>query len=35
MSEFAYKYGFIGMGKMGLAIVKGLLQATRAERLTF
>lgn len=35
MSEFAYKYGFIGMGNMGFAMLKGLLQATPAESLTF
>ncbi|WP_432627511.1 pyrroline-5-carboxylate reductase [Brotaphodocola sp.] len=35
MSEFAYKYGFIGMGNMGFAMLKGLLQATPAEEITF
>lgn len=35
MSEFAYQYGFIGMGNMGFAMLKGLLQTVSAENITF
>lgn len=35
MTDFKYKYGFIGMGNMGYAILKGLLSANRPETLTF
>lgn len=35
MTDFKYKYGFIGMGNMGYAILKGLLSANPPEQLTF
>lgn len=35
MAEYSYKFGFIGMGNMGFAILKGLLQSVRTEEITF
>lgn len=33
--EFLYKFGFIGMGNMGYAILKGLLGSYQPQQLTF
>ncbi len=35
MSSFTHKFGFIGMGNMGYAILKGLLAKYRPEEITF
>jgi len=35
VAGFKFKYGFIGMGNMGFAILKGLLSANPPEKLTF
>lgn len=35
MADFMYKFGFIGMGNMGYAILKGLLFANPPEELSF
>lgn len=35
MAEFTYRFGFIGMGNMGFAILKGLLGKFAPEELTF
>lgn len=35
MSDFTHKFGFIGMGNMGYAILKGLLLAYEPEKITF
>ena len=35
MAEYQYQFGFIGMGNMGYAIVKGLLNKYPAEKITF
>lgn len=35
MAEYPYRFGFIGMGNMGFAIMKGLLRTVSPEQLTF
>lgn len=35
MAEYQYQFGFIGMGNMGYAIAKGLLNRYPAEQITF
>ncbi len=35
MADFLYKFGFIGMGNMGFAILKGLLSEYAPEQLVF
>lgn len=35
MTNYQYQYGFIGMGNMGYAILKGLLQSQSPEEITF
>lgn len=35
MAERKYKYGFVGMGNMGFAILKGLLKSTDPSEVTF
>ena len=35
MAEYSYRFGFIGMGNMGFAILKGLLGQFSSEELTF
>lgn len=35
MDGFSYKFGFVGMGNMGYAILKGLLAEYQPEKLTF
>ena len=35
MAEYQYQYGFIGMGNMGYAIMKGLLKRVSPDQLTF
>ncbi len=35
MNQVSYQYGFIGMGNMGFAILKGLLNQVSPEQITF